>query len=46
MSEEQVRLTIDGIEVQVPPGTLIVDAAKYAGLDIPVFCYHPKMDQC
>ncbi len=44
MSEERVKLTIDGIEVQVPPGTLIVDAAKQAGLDIPVFCYHPKLD--
>jgi len=39
-----VTLTIDGVQVQVPPGTLIVDAAKKAGIDIPVFCYHPKME--
>ena len=39
-----VTLTIDGITVQVPPGTLIVDAAKKIGIDIPVFCYHPKME--
>jgi NADH-quinone oxidoreductase subunit G len=39
-----VTLTIDGIEVQVPEGTLVVDAAKKAGVDIPVFCYHPKME--
>lgn len=39
-----VTLTIDGKTVQVPPGTLIVDAAKRAGIDIPVFCFHPKME--
>ena len=40
----QVTLTIDGIQVTVPTGTLIVDAAKKVGIDIPVFCYHPKME--
>lgn len=39
-----VSLTIDGVRVEVPEGTLIVDAAKKAGIDIPVFCYHPKME--
>ncbi|MFZ5809480.1 MAG: NADH-quinone oxidoreductase subunit NuoG [Chloroflexota bacterium] len=39
-----VTLTIDGKSVQVPEGTNIVDAAKKAGVDIPVFCYHPKME--
>ncbi len=39
-----ITLTIDGREVQVEPGTLILDAAKQAGIDIPVFCYHPRMD--
>ncbi len=39
-----VTLTIDGIETTVPKGTLVVDAAKRIGKDIPVFCYHPKMD--
>jgi NADH-quinone oxidoreductase subunit G len=38
-----VTLTIDGVKVSVPKGTLIVDAAKRIGNDIPVFCYHPKM---
>jgi NADH-quinone oxidoreductase subunit G len=41
---EQVTLMIDGIQVQAPAGTLIVDAAKLIGIDIPVFCYHPKME--
>lgn len=39
-----VTLTIDGITVQVPSGTNVVDAAKQVGIDIPVFCYHPKME--
>ena len=41
---KQVTLTIDGQTVSVPEGTLIVDAAKKIGIDIPVFCYHPKME--
>lgn len=40
---ELVKLTIDGVEVSVPKGTLVVDAAKRINNDIPVFCYHPKM---
>jgi len=41
---KQVTLTIDDVQVSVPGGTLIVDAAKKACIDIPVFCYHPKME--
>jgi len=44
MTMKQVSLTIDGFKVSVPAGTLIVDAAKKVGIDIPVFCYHPKME--
>jgi NADH-quinone oxidoreductase subunit G len=44
MTPGEVTLTIDGRPVTVPPGTLIVDAAKRAGIDIPVFCYHPKLE--
>jgi NADH-quinone oxidoreductase subunit G len=39
-----VTLTIYGKEVTAPEGTLIVNAAKMAGVDVPVFCYHPKME--
>jgi NADH-quinone oxidoreductase subunit G len=39
-----INLEVDGIQIQVPAGTLVVDAAKKAGIDIPVFCYHPKME--
>ncbi len=38
-----VNLTIDGVAVAVPKGTLVVDAAKKIENDIPVFCYHPKL---
>jgi NADH-quinone oxidoreductase subunit G len=44
MSQDLVSLTIDGVEVTVPAGTLIVDAAKKAGIEIPVFCYHPLLE--
>jgi len=44
MSDDLVTLTIDGVEVSVPQGTLVVDAAKWIGNEIPVFCYHPKME--
>jgi len=41
---KQVTLTIDGKQVSVPEGTLVADAAKMTGTDIPVFCHHPKLD--
>ncbi len=41
--EKRVNLTIDGREVAVPAGMNIVDAAKTVGIDIPVFCHHPKL---
>ena len=44
IEEKMVTLTIENIEVTVPEGTNLVDAARMAGIDIPVFCYHPKMD--
>ncbi len=36
-----VRLTIDGRTVEAPAGTLVIDAARNAGIDIPAFCYYP-----
>jgi NADH-quinone oxidoreductase subunit G len=39
-----INLLIDDQPVSVPAGTLVVDAAKIIGNDIPVFCYHPKME--
>src|SRR6266480_1490546 len=39
-----INLTIDGHKLTVPAGTLIVEAAKTVGIEIPVFCYHHKLD--
>ena len=36
-------LSINGISVEVPPGTTILEAAKSAGIEIPHYCYHPKL---
>jgi len=38
-----VKLTIDGIAVEVPKGTGLVEAALAAGIEIPVFCYEPRL---
>ena len=37
---DPVKLTIDGKAVTAPPGTLVIDAAKRAGIEIPAFCYY------
>ncbi len=39
-----VTLTIDGFEVAVPKGTLIIRAAELLGIQIPRFCDHPLLD--
>ena len=39
-----MNLTIDGKPVSVVPGTTIYDAARQAGIAIPVLCHHPKME--
>ena len=41
--QETVTLTIDGREVVVPKGTGLVETAAYAGVEIPVFCYEPRL---
>jgi NADH-quinone oxidoreductase subunit G len=40
---ETVKLTIDGVDVEVPRGTGLVEAALAAGIEIPVFCYEPRL---
>jgi NADH-quinone oxidoreductase subunit G len=43
MSVPMVTLTIDGKEVTVPRGTLIIRAAEQLGIEIPRFCEHPYL---
>ena len=38
-----VNLSINGNNVAARKGTLLVEAARQAGIDVPVFCYHPKL---
>jgi NADH-quinone oxidoreductase subunit G len=40
---ESVKLTIDGKELEAPKGTLLVEAARLIGLEIPVFCYESRL---
>ena len=37
------KLTIDGLEIDVPPGTKVIDAAERLGIMIPRFCFHPAL---
>jgi NADH-quinone oxidoreductase subunit G len=39
-----VSVTIDGFEITVPKGTLIIRAAEMLGIQIPRFCDHPLLD--
>ena len=41
---QDVTLTIDGKEVTVPAGTLIIRAAEQLGIEIPRFCDHPYLE--
>ncbi|HVA29285.1 MAG TPA: molybdopterin-dependent oxidoreductase [Candidatus Baltobacteraceae bacterium] len=43
MSDDLVSLTIDGVPLRVPKGTLLVEAAKKIKQEIPVYCYHTKL---
>src|SRR5437763_15878301 len=43
MPDELVNLTIDGVPVSVAKGTLVVEAAKQAGVLVPHYCYHPGL---
>ncbi|MFH8625421.1 NADH-quinone oxidoreductase subunit G [Streptomyces vietnamensis] len=42
--EDLVTLTIDGLEISVPKGTLVIRAAEQLGIEIPRFCDHPLLD--
>ena len=40
-----ITLTIDGREIAADEGMMLVDAAKHGDIEIPVFCYEPKLGQ-
>ncbi len=41
--QKQIRLKIDGREVTVPAGTLVIEVAKRLGIEVPSFCYYPGL---
>jgi NADH dehydrogenase/NADH:ubiquinone oxidoreductase subunit G len=43
MASELVTLTVDSNQVEVPKGTGLVEAALAAGIELPVFCYEPRL---
>jgi NADH-quinone oxidoreductase subunit G len=44
LDDGRVGISIDGRELRVAKGTLVLDAATEAGIHIPIYCAHPKMD--
>jgi NADH-quinone oxidoreductase subunit G len=40
---DTVKLTIDGKAAAVPKGTNLIEAAKGVGVEVPHYCYHPKL---
>ena len=38
-----VTLTVDGQKITAPAGTLLIEACKTAGIEIPAFCYYPGL---
>jgi NADH-quinone oxidoreductase subunit G len=43
--QKWISFEIDGRQVRAPEGTMLVDAAKYGDVEIPYFCYEPKLGQ-
>jgi len=38
-----VTFTVDGKKLTAPAGTLLIDACKSAGIEVPAFCYYPGL---
>jgi NADH-quinone oxidoreductase subunit G len=43
MAAEKITLVVDGREIEASDGAMLVDAAKGGDVEIPVFCYEPKL---
>ncbi|MEE8496465.1 MAG: NADH-quinone oxidoreductase subunit NuoG [Xanthomonadales bacterium] len=40
---DMVNIEVDGVPMQAPKGSMIIEATDQAGIEIPRFCYHPKL---
>jgi len=41
---DMITVVVDGFEVSVPKGTLVIRAAEQLGIQIPRFCDHPLLE--
>jgi NADH-quinone oxidoreductase subunit G len=41
-----VNLTVDGKKITAPAGTLLIEACKGVGIEVPSFCYYPNLSLC
>ena len=44
MSEDEITLKIDGLEVSARKGMTILEAAQQGGIRIPTLCHHPMLE--
>ncbi len=40
---EMVNIEVNGVKLEAPKGSMIIEATDKAGIEIPRFCYHPKL---
>ncbi len=40
---KNVTITVDGKQVTAPAGTLLIEACKAVGIEVPSFCYYPGL---
>ncbi len=45
MSAELVNIVINGVPLTVPAGEMIIESARRIGVEIPHFCYHPRLSK-
>ncbi|NND54146.1 MAG: NADH-quinone oxidoreductase subunit G [Gammaproteobacteria bacterium] len=43
MSQDTIKITVDGRELEAQPGQMLIEVTDAAGIYIPRFCYHPKL---
>jgi len=41
--KQAITIVVDGVEIEAEEGRMLVDAAKHGDVEIPVFCYEPKL---
>ena len=38
-----IKFTVDGRALEAKPGTLLIDACRASGIEVPSFCYYPGL---